>query len=386
MKALEKGEAFMSEKNSKNQLTERAGQAKIVRRIVFIVIAVILLVIIGVSLGGYIYITSALKPLEEESEETVEIEIPIGSSSSSIGQILEEKGVIKNGTIFRYYVTYKNEKGFQAGTYELSPSMDIDEIIHSLKDGTVIKEPELTFTIPEGTWYEDIISQIAEAVPYEEEEIESQLEDEEYVKDLVERFSILDEEVLEADIRYPLEGYLFPARYDFMEEKPELTYIIEQMIERMEENVVEFSEQLEASDYSIHELLTLASIVEREAQHEEDRPIIAGVLFNRLEEGMRLEVDPTVAYAIGEHRYMTSLEDTEIDSPYNTYRYGGLPPGPIASPGVNSIRAVMLPEDSEYLYFYARPNGEVIYNDNYEEHRRTQETYRSEWEEAEETE
>ncbi|MFB4164826.1 endolytic transglycosylase MltG [Alteribacillus sp. JSM 102045] len=376
----------MSKDNSKDPLEERVKQAKIIRKIVLIVIAVIALVIIGVGIGGYIYITSSLKPVDEGNEETVEVEIPIGSSSSSIGQILEEEGVIKNGTIFRYYVTYKNEKGFQAGTYELSPSMDINEIIRSLKEGTVIQEPELTFIIPEGTWYDDIITRIAKETPYEEEEIEEQLEDEEYLKELIERYEILDEDILQSDVRYPLEGYLFPARYDFEEEKPAISVIIEQMIERMEENVVKFSEQLEASDYSVHDLLTLASIVEREAQRQEDRPIIAGVLFNRLEEGMRLEVDPTVAYAIGEHKYMTSFEDLETDSPYNTYRYEGLPPGPIASPGADSIKAVMIPNDNDYIYFYARQNGEVIYNEDYDEHRKTQETYRSEWEEAEETE
>ncbi|SDH58158.1 UPF0755 protein [Alteribacillus persepolensis] len=371
----------MSNEHDSDSIEEKIRQARLVRRIVLTVIICIVALVIAVSAGGYFYITSALKPMDENSDETIEVEIPIGSSSAEIGRILEENGIIKNGTIFRYYVTYKNESGLQAGTYELSPSMDVNEIIDTLKEGTVIQEPEITFTIPEGTWFEDIAAIIAEATPHQEEDIMEEL-DEDYVETLVNQYDILGEEVLHSDVRYALEGYLFPAKYDYMEENPPVTAIIEDMIERMEEHVLRYSSQLEEKELSYHELLTLASIVEREAQKAEDRPKIAGVLFNRLEKGMRLEVDPTVAYAIGEHRYMTSYEDLETDSPYNTYRYEGLPPGPIASPGAPSIQAVVEPQEHDYIYFYARPNGDVIYNESYEEHRKVQETYRSEWKEA----
>ncbi|SFE27827.1 endolytic transglycosylase MltG [Alteribacillus iranensis] len=372
----------MSENQSNDTFHERARQAKVVRKVVAIIISVLVLVVIVVGVGGYLYIHSALQPVDEESEQTVTVDIPIGSSPASIGELLEEKEIIRNGTIFRYYVTYKNEQGLQAGEYELSPSMEIDEIIQSLKEGKVIQEAELTFTIPEGTWLEGIVETIAESSSYEEEDIMELLNDPSYLEKLIDKYDFINEAILKDDIRYPLEGYIFPARYDYYEENTELPAIIEKMIERMESELKPLSEELEESDLSVHELLTLASIVEREARNEEDRPIIAGVLFNRLEEGMRLEVDPTVAYAIGEHRYMTSYEDLEAESPYNTYRYEGMPPGPIASPGLPSIEAVLTPDDNEYLYFYARPNGEVIYNKEYEDHVEIQEKYRSEWEEG----
>ncbi|MGY4690419.1 endolytic transglycosylase MltG [Salibacterium sp. K-3] len=365
-------------------LTEKEKQAGIVRKIVLITLAVLVTAVAAAAVGGYLYISSALEPADKDSDETVTVEIPIGSSASDIGSILEENNVIKNGTVFQYYVRYNNEQGFQAGQYELSPSMDIDTVIDELKDGTVMEEPAFSFTIPEGTWYEGIVQTIAEAGPHEAEAVRSKLEDEAYVKQLIEENDAVTEAVLNEDIRYPLEGYLFPATYEFVEEDTSIEEIAARMIEETEEIMVEFSEQVEESDYTFHELLTLASIVEREARKEEDRPRIAGVLFNRLEEGMRLEVDPTVSYAMGEHNYMTSSKDLETESPYNTYQNTGIPPGPIASPGLSAIQAVMNPEENDYLFFYARPNGEVIYNEEYRDHREVQEEYRHEWVEARE--
>ncbi|RSL34430.1 endolytic transglycosylase MltG [Salibacterium salarium] len=373
----------MENDSNKGPFKEKKNQAKVVRRIVFITLTILIVVIAAVGIGGYVYISSALDPVDEESDETKNIEIPIGSNAAAIGEILEEEEVIKNGTIFQYYVRYKNESGFQAGEYELSPSMNIDEIIQELKEGIVEQEYSVSFIIPEGTWYEDIISVISEETTHDISDIKAKLEDEEYLAELIDRHNILTEDILDEDIRYPLEGYLFPAKYEFLEEDVKISTIIERMIERTQENMVKFSEQVEENDYSPHELLTLASIVEREAREQEDRPRIAGVLYNRLDEGMRLEVDPTVSYAVGEHNYMTTNEDLESESPYNTYRFEGFPPGPIASPGSPAVEAVLNPEESDNLYFYARRSGEVIYNETYEEHREVQEQYRSEWIEAE---
>ncbi|SFL65056.1 endolytic transglycosylase MltG [Salibacterium qingdaonense] len=374
----------MFRRTTKEGLTEKEKQARIVRKIILITLAVLVTLAAAAAIGGWLYISSSLKPVDEDSEEQVSVEIPIGSNASDIGSILEDADVIKNGTVFQYYVRYKNEQGFQAGMYELSPSMNIDSIIDQLKEGTMMKEASFSFTVPEGTWYEDIVQTMAEAGPHDVEEIKTKLADEEYLNQLIEEYDALTETVLNEEIRYPLEGYLFPATYEFVDENASIEEIAARMIEQTEEIMVEFSEQVEESDYTFHELLTLASIVEREARQKEDRPKIAGVLFNRLEEGMRLEVDPTVSYAMGEHNYMTSSEDLQTDSPFNTYQHTGIPPGPIASPGRSSLKAVMNPEDNNYLFFYARPGGEVIYNEKYEDHREVQEQYRQEWVEARE--
>ncbi|ADC50430.1 aminodeoxychorismate lyase [Alkalihalophilus pseudofirmus OF4] len=375
----------MSDSNEKprNDLyEERVSEAKVVRKIVFYsVIGLAAMALIAI-ISGYFYFSNALGPVDSGEGETVEVTIPIGSSSTQIGQILEEEGLINNGTIFRYYVRYKNESGFQAGTYALSTSMTMDEMIQELKEGRVIEEPELIFTIPEGRWLEDVAVMIANETGHDAEEVMSVLNDEEYLEELINRFSMLTDDILQEDIRYPLEGYLFPARYDFLEAEPSIQTVIEAMLSRTQEIIDQNMAAIEESDYSVHEILALASIIEREAQTSEDRYKIAGVLHNRLDEDMRLEVDPTVAYAIGEHRYMTTFADLEVQSPYNTYRNTGIPIGPIANPGEDAIKAAINPEDTNYLFFYARYNGEVIYNETYEAHNRTHQQYRQEWVEA----
>ncbi|MFB4162200.1 endolytic transglycosylase MltG [Geomicrobium sp. JSM 1781026] len=377
------------ERNEKvtDPLAKRAETSRKVRKIVLITLGAMVLLIGGAVLYGYFYIQSAVSPVDASSEEVVEVEIPIGSTATGIGEILEDEGLIQNATIFRYYARYQNFTGFQAGNYELSKSMDMDDMMHALQDGVYMEEYAHTFIIPEGHQLEQIAVRIADETDYDEEDIMDVLTDDEWMEDLYEEYSFLEDDIFDSDVRYALEGYLFPAAYDFLEEDTPIEEMIESMLQRMAQvyesvqtDIVEENGDFgPAEELNVHEVLTLASIIEREAATAEDRRLISGVLHNRLEEGMRLEVDPTVAYAIGEHRYMTSFDDLETEDPYNTYRYGGLPPGPIASPGEDSIRSVFAPEESEYLFFYARFGGEVIYSNTYEEHNEVHQQYRDEW-------
>ncbi|QQK75691.1 endolytic transglycosylase MltG [Salicibibacter cibarius] len=367
------------------QKKQRALNARVVRRIVLgIVLVLVLLAIVGLA-AGYFYVQAAISPMDESDDSTVEVEIPSGSSMSDIGVVLEDEDLISNSTFFHYYSRLQNASGLQAGVYELDRSMDLDEIIDTMQEGPHRESYAISYMIPEGWWLEDIAATIAEESPHDIDEVMDVLNSEEYAEGLIEEHELLNEEMLDEDIRYPLEGYLFPATYEFLDEDVSVEWMVESMLQQ----TVDTYEQVESDadvEYDLHEVLTLASIVEREAQTEEDRRLIAGVLFNRLEEEMPLEVDPTVAYAQGEHLYMTSLEDIEIDDAFNTYQYDGLPPGPIASPGEDAIRAVFEPEDTDYLFFYARVNGEVIYSETYEEHNDVHETYRDEWMEAQEEE
>lgn len=373
-----------SQEKKRNELyEERVSQARVVRKIVFF--CFIGLVLIGAIFvfSGYMYISKALDPIDEDNPEDIQVTIPIGSSSGQIGKILEEEGLVRNGAIFRYYVRYKNETGFQAGDYVLSTGMSIPELVEELKEGKVLQEAELTFTIPEGLWLEDVVKIIAEETNWSYDEMMEVINDEEFLLQLIADYSMLTEDILHEDIRYPLEGYLFPARYDFLSKQPAIEDIVKKMLDQTEKIYNEVAADLENSNFTFHEIMTLASIIEREAKTSEDRYKISGVLHNRLDEGMKLQVDPTVAYALGEHLYMTSHADLEINSPYNTYLYSGLPVGPIANPGKDSIKAAIDPEETNYLYFYARYNGEVIYSETYEEHNKVHQQYRHEWIEAE---
>src|SRR5699024_7510445 len=190
---------------------------------------------------------------------------------------------------------------------------------------------------------------------------------------------------LDEDLLVPLVGYLFAGTYEIFEEDPSVEYIIEIMIAHTNELVESELDEIEDGDYSVHEILTLASIIERESKFDEDRPKVAQVFMNRLDEDMKLQSDITAAYANGEHKVLMTYDDIEIDSPYNTYVQTGLPLGPISSPSLESILAVIDPEGKDFveLYFYARHSGETIYTKSLEDHEEVKEKYEEEWHELE---
>lgn len=360
----------------KQKMIELQQEASIVRKIVSVCLLLLVLAIVGVGLYGYTYINSALSPMDEENTEIITITIPMGSSSTGIGLILEEHGLVKSASFFRYYVRYKNESGFQAGDYELSKAMNIDEIIMELKEGTIYQDYKVSFTIPEGRWLVHFASIMAENTNHEEEEILAVLHDEEYLEKLIEKYAVLTSDILNTQLHHPLEGYLFPARYDFVDDNPSIEDMIETMIKRTESIYNKYYADFENSEYSIHEIFTLASIIEGEANKEEDRYKVSGVLYNRLNLGMPLQVDPTLAYAHREHFSRTLNVHKEIDSPYNTYMYAGIPVGPINNPGEAAIKAAVQPADIEELFFYAKSDGEVIFTKTYAEHQEVLRKYR----------
>lgn len=380
-----KGVAVVSDevnKDSKRELKEKHHQkieekkkeASIVRKIVFFFLIAIIVIVLAVGFGTFRYVTGALGPVDEENNEDVEVTIPIGSTPTSIGEILEEEGVINSSTMFRYYIRFQNEAGFQAGDYRLSPAMSMDEIIEELKEGRVYEDYANSFTVPEGLWLEDIFERIAEGTNLEAEELQELARDEEYLEELIGEYDMLEDEIMDEEIREPLEGYMFPARYDFVDE--ELT--AEQVIESMLDRTAEVMERIgaESADDTFHELLTKASIIEGESRTDEERPTISGVIDNRLNISMPLQMDPTIAYAHGEHLSRTLNEHLEIESPYNTYNRNGLPIGPINNPGEASIVAAMEPESHNYLYFFHSPDGEVFFNENLSGHNEVVQQYR----------
>ncbi|MGM7683038.1 endolytic transglycosylase MltG [Cytobacillus sp. Hm23] len=363
----------MSEKETRNEkqekIIEQHKEAKIVRRIVLVITLILLIVIAGVIGGGYVYIKSALQPVDPENKETVNITIPIGSSSTAIANILEENGLIKDAKIFRYYIKFKNESGFQAGDYELSQSMTFQELIDSIKTGVVIQDVVFKVTIPEGKQLTQIGKIIAEKTNYSEDEVMAKLTDKEYIATLQSRYpDLLTEEILGENIKYPLEGYLFPATYDFYKEDPSIEDIVEKMLAKTQEVLLNYDAEIAGLGMSAHTVLTMASLIEEEATAKTDREQISSVFYNRMDIGMPLQTDPTVLYALGKHKERVLYEDLEVNSPYNTYMHAGLPPGPIANAGEMSIIAALNPASTDYLYFLAAPSGDVFYAKTLEEH------------------
>ncbi|WP_298788020.1 endolytic transglycosylase MltG [uncultured Marinococcus sp.] len=354
----------------------RRSSTKKKRKAAFYFLGTIFLMSVAAAL---IYVLYMLFPAAENNREKQTVVIEQGASTEAAAEKLEKQQLIKNASVFQYF-SYLRPDSLKAGTYRLSASMSAGEIARTLEAGQQAQEPVASITIPEGRSLEQIARLSAKNADFSEEKFLETATDEAFIRSLSESYSFIREAKNENGVRYTLEGYLAPQTYEYYGESPDPEAVLKDMIERTNETMVEFSNQITNSPWTAREIWTIASIVEREAARAEDRAPIAGVIENRLEKNMRLEMDPTVAYALGEHRLRTSFNDLKVTSPYNTYRNRGLPPGPIASPGVQSIEAALNPENTEALYFYARPNGEVIYNETYEQHMRTQRKYESEWE------
>jgi UPF0755 protein len=354
----------------RKKMLEHQSEARIVRRIVLIITIVAILILVFIGGGGYLYIKSALQPVDKDSKVQTKVEIPIGSSVTGISERLEASGIIKNAKVFKYYVKFKNEAGFMAGEYELSPSMEIPEIINRLKTGKVLQKAAFQLTIPEGKQLKEIAQIIAKAVNLPEEEVFNQLNDRTFIQKMMAKFpDLLTTDIQNPNIKYPLEGYLFPATYPFYKPNPTVEEMVVTMLEQTKKVITPYlAEFSEEEEFTAHQLLTMSSLIEEEATAKADRKKISSVFYNRIEQGMPLQTDPTVLYAQGKHKERVLYEDLEVESPYNTYKHKGLPPGPIANAGKDSIEAAVQPADTKHLYFLATPEGEVLFTNTLDEH------------------
>jgi len=293
------------------------------------------------------WFTGRLEAVKPGSTETVHVEIPAGVSTREVAELLEQHHVIKDATFFRYYARYRQLDGqLKGGEYELTPGMTPDQILQKLSRGEIIVR---RFTVPEGL----TVAQLADLLA------SKQLVDGDKFRKLA-AASRLNEPYLpaEAKLAQPLEGYLFPSTYDY---KPGVTeeQILQMMFTRWQQT---FAADLQARakdlKLTVHEVMTLASIIETEAQVAQERPVIGGVYLNRLQIGMKLDADPTVRYAVNRApEEALRFADLQAESPYNTYLVPGLPPSPIAAPGLASIKAALYPEKHEFFYFVARADG-----------------------------
>ncbi|GKV68007.1 hypothetical protein NCCP2716_05050 [Sporosarcina sp. NCCP-2716] len=351
------------------RMQEQKKEVRVVRKIVFWIALALLVIVAITGFFGYRYITGALQPMEEGTEKTVKVDIPIGSGLDTISQILAEKKLVKNAKIFKYYAKVNNEADFQAGTYELSPAMTPNELLKSLKTGKVYRTPVFTMTIPEGLTVDQIAERVASKTAITKEEFMAYIDADTTIENLQAAYpEIITDEVKNKEIRHPLEGYLFPATYPFYEEKPTVQTIVETMLEGTQANVTPYLDTLAEKKKSVHWLLTFASLLEREATAQADRQTIASVFYNRLAEDMPLQTDPTVLYSLGEHKDKVTHKDLEVKNAYNTYQNKGLPPGPIAAPGAESIEAVIDPSNTGYFYFLADKTGKNHFAKTYDEH------------------
>lgn len=322
-----------------------------------------------VAASGLFYLWNQLEPTK--SGTSLEVTIPKGSSANSVAKLLEENGIIKNGFIFGYYLVLKDEgDNFKAGKYELTPGMDKAEVIAKLNAGDVIAQETVTFTIPEGFTIAQMADKLASEGLVDKEKFIT-LTKESRSWSGTENVLNIPQETTQLINR--LEGYLFPDTYEIVKDSTEEDVIIRMLKEQdrklatLPEN---WSDELDELGVSMHEMLTIASLIEREVVVDSERATVAGVIYNRLKKPMRLQIDATIQYALGEQKELLSIEDTKLDSPYNTYAIDGIPPGPIATPSLESIKAALYPEEHNYYYYVTKKDGTQshLFAETYNQH------------------
>lgn len=319
-------------------------------------IAVVAAVLLGAGLFLAFGTSHTIERSDRDAGENIYMVVKPGTTASEISDRLMQLGVIDSRLRFWWLMKLQGDAGkFKTGTYAFTPHMDEQAVLDKLVAGdtTVVK-----FTIPEGFGIKEIAKRLADEGLVDEQEFLAEAKD----------FAPYDYMKKRPNVRYAAEGYLFPDTY-VIHSDVSAEGIMKMMAEDFDMRLTPaLRQQAAAKGLSIHDLITLASLVEKEARYDEDRPIIAQVFFKRLQMGMPLQSDTTLQYLMAGPKEDVSIEDTKIDSPYNTYQHEGLPPGPIASPGMKSILAVLNPANTDYLYFVADRQGHNHYSQTYDEH------------------
>lgn len=294
----------------------------------------------------------------------VRVTVPTGATMGTAAESLHRAGVIGSPRAFRLYAKVRGaDRGIKAGTYLLSPDASWGFVLTALRDGKGVVH---VVTVPEGYTLAQTESLLVTKLAVRPESV---------------RVAVRDTALLrQLDVPIAtLEGYLFPDTYFFPPGTPART-AVRAMVRRFEQRwKPEWSRRLDTLALSRHDLLTLASIVEREARLAPERPVIAAVYWNRLRKGMLLQADPTVQYALPQYQSRLLNKHLTVKSPYNTYRYPGLPPGPIAAPGIASLQATLYPAQAPFLYFVAYPDGHHEFRVKLEEHQAAARIARRAW-------
>lgn len=323
--------------------------------------ALLLLAVLGAGVGAvawfcYDWVQRQLDP-PGEPEGEISVEIPSGSGVSDIARMLTEQGVVANAVVTR--LAWRNSE-IQAGEYVLARNMSVDQALEVLNAGP-LPDPFIKITIPEGLWLSEITERLLDGLPeFDPEELNR----------------AISGGGIRSEFQPPgvnsLEGLLFGETYHVDEaSEDDEAALVERMVEQFDLVAAElgYDTLAEAAiGLSPYEVITIASMVEEEAFRDEDRPKVARVIYNRINEGMPLGIDATVLYAIGERKTDITRSDLDVDSPYNTRKYRGIPPGPISSPGRKSLEAALRPAVGDWLYFVlAARDGTLFFTDDYEE-------------------
>lgn len=332
----------------------------------------LILIILLFAAGSWFAWQEIYLPKVPDSQETIIFSVEKGQGSKEISIKLEQQSLIKSGPLFRLYALHRGVAGkLQAGDYLLSPAMTIPEIVNKFVTGDVIKEK---ITIVEGWNLGDIEEYLKRKGIIQGEELFAltgypRMGDKSspsaiLPKDFSEEFDFLKDKPKNMG----LEGYFFPDTYEIVKGE-NLEALVRKILKNFDKKLTpELRNDIERQGKTIFEIITMASLIEKEVTSFEDRQIVSGILWKRIKSNMPLQLDATITYITGKTTTKVSIEETKIDSPYNTYKYLGLPPGSISNPGLESIRAAIYPRESDYWFYLSKPDGETVFSKTFKEH------------------
>lgn len=332
------------------------------------IIIIILLALLVLFFSVGFFYTYQVGAVSSESEKVI-VEIK-GGTISSIGDTLYENGLIKSKLIFSIYVKLNKINNLKASTYELDKNMKLSEIIDVLEEGNAYNPDEIRITFKEGLNVRKIALLVEENTDNTYDDFINLMDDDEYIDSLIKKYWFLTDEIKNEKIYYPLEGYLFPETYAFLNKEVDVKTIVETMLDEMDEELTKYKSDIDKSGYSIHELMTLASIVELEGASADDRAGVAGVFHNRIKDKWSLGSDVTTYYYLKIDDFKQSLNGNKnlytCDNAYNTRctSFVGLPVGPVSNPGVESIEGTINYKEHDNYYFVADCQGKTYLNKN----------------------
>lgn len=339
--------------------------------LIIAIICVIMLATIVISIVWYKLGIEAPKG----NDTNIIIEIENGTSTTNILKLLKEKNIIKNEQAARIYVSINKINSLKAGKYKFSGTESLEEVLDKICSGDVVVQT-INITFLEGKNIREVAEEIVQNTNNSVDDVFSLLEDEDYINSLIEKYWFITDEIKNKDIYYPLEGYLYPDTYNFQDKNVDVKTIFEKMLNQTGNILEKYKDRIKETNMSVHQMLTIGSIIELEGNNSENREKIARVIYNRLIKKMSIGSDVTTYYAIKVNMGSRDLYASEINTynPYNTRgpdMAGKLPIGPISNVSEQSIKAALYPAKGSYLYFVADKNGKIYFSNTNEEHDKT---------------
>ena len=302
------------------------------------------------------------------SKDKVVVVVDKGKGSSQILEVLDDAGLVKNKFAAKIFLKLNKYDHLQANTYLFSESMSLKDMYDVMENPTGEYLSSIKFTVIDGQSAQNVAQSIADILKIKKEDVLTKWRDKTYLQSLIDTYWFIDSRILNNNLMFTLEGYLYPETYFIYGEDYTIESITKLALDMMDQKLTPYKDKIKDLGWSAHEFLTFVSVVQRETLFDKDLSKIAGVFMNRLKINMAMQSDITVNYAWQRTGVDVSIKHTQIDSPYNTYKYRGLPVGPICNINEKSMKACLDYEKNDYYYFFAKQDGEVIYTKTYDEH------------------